>query len=86
LLLPHEVGQRPCYHQRFVVDGTKAEVECGDCHEKLNPMWVLTQLAMRDHRFHEAHERYAEEMRRLDERHRTKCDHCGRMTRIRRRR
>jgi hypothetical protein len=85
LLLPYEVGQRPCFHERFVVDGDKAEVECADCKEKLNPMWVLSRLAQRDHRFHEAHHRYHEQMKRLDERSRTKCRYCGKMTPISRR-
>ena len=86
LLFPHEVGKRDkCYHEQFVVDQAKAEVECGTCGERLNPMWVLQQLTARDSRFHDAHRIYNETMKRLDERVRTKCDHCGKMTRIRRR-
>ena len=40
------------------------------------------QLAQRDHRFHKAHHRYHEQMMRLDERSRTKCRYCGKMTPI----
>lgn len=83
LVFPHEVGKSDgCQHEKFIVDRAKAEVECGACGEKLNPMWVLVQLCGRDRRFHEAHKRYHDEMKRLSERSRTKCDHCGRMTRI----
>jgi ribosomal protein S27E len=85
LLLPFEVGARQCFHKQFLIDAEKAEVECADCHALLNPLWVLAQLAHRDHRFHEAHRRYAEEMKRLEERSRTRCQGCGRMTRISRR-
>lgn len=82
LLAPYEVGKRTCYHDQFVVDATLSTVECAACHEKLDPMWVLAHLCHRDHRFVEAHRRYADEMKRLEERSRTKCDRCGHMTRI----
>jgi Zn finger protein HypA/HybF involved in hydrogenase expression len=86
LLFPYEVGKHTkCYHEKFVVDEAKAEVECGSCGEKLNPMWVLRHLTGRDTRFAEAHRKYHEEMKRLSERERTKCEHCGKMTGISRR-
>jgi hypothetical protein len=86
LLFAYEVGQYDlCSHDRFVIDDKKAEVGCGDCHEKLNPMWVLSVLTSRDHRFHEAHATYNEQMKRLDERTRTKCEWCDKLTRINRR-
>lgn len=71
-----------CFHRRFLVDETKAEVECKDCGEKLNPMWVLRQLAQRENQYHEYHARYHDECKRLAERSKTKCQHCGQMTRI----
>lgn len=71
-----------CWHRRYVVDDKLAEVECADCHEKLNPQWVLQQLANQEHRYHELHARYHDELKRLGERSRTKCQHCGQMTRI----
>ncbi len=84
LLLPYEVGKSKCLHYpgRFIIDTSLAEVTCGDCNEKLNPMWVLGQLAGRDRKFAEAHDTYHEQMKRLDERTRTKCENCGKMTRI----
>jgi hypothetical protein len=86
LVWPHEVGQHTtCFHRKFIVDDAKSEVECAECHEKLNPMWVLKTLCGRDHRFHEAHTRYNDEMKRLAERSYTKCDYCQKMTRISRR-
>lgn len=85
LFMPWEVQSKPCHHQAFVIDHEKSEVECKDCKAKLNPMWVLQQLAARDHRFQAAHLRYHEEMKRLDERTRTKCQHCGKLTRVSRR-
>ena len=71
-----------CFHRRFVVDDTLAEVECADCHEKLSPMWVLRQLAQKENRYHELAARYQDQMKRLAERSRTKCRKCGQMTEI----
>ncbi len=87
LVGPHEVDKQKCMHSpflgaSFVVDASLAEVECSLCHEKLNPMWVLGELTKRDSRFHEAHRRYHEETKRLKERSSTKCQCCGKMTRI----
>ena len=81
------VSQFPtCNHYgSYIVDEAEAEVTCGRCGEKLNPMWVLQQLANKEHQWHRVREQYQEEMKRLDERSRTKCQHCGKMTSISRR-
>lgn len=60
----------------------EAEVECGRCGARLDPVWVLTQLANRESRYVYNRERYNDEMRRLAERSKTACEHCGKMTRI----
>src|SRR5580698_3356207 len=39
-----------CRHGHFLVDDKKDRVECGLCHEMLNPMWVLLQIAHDDSR------------------------------------
>lgn len=88
LVRPYEVAKfGGCLHLfcGYVVDEALAEVECGKCGAKLNPMWVLQRLANEDRRMAESQERYQDEQRRLAERSRTKCDHCGKMTRISRR-
>lgn len=72
-----------CRHNHgYIVDGKLAEVTCAGCKEKLNPIWVLEQLMNKEHRFHELHERYQDEMKRLGTRSKTKCQHCQKMTRI----
>lgn len=86
LVGPYEVGKpRSCDHLmvQYVVSVSDAEVECSRCGGKLNPMWVLAQLATTDRRFFEnAQAAKATEARR-QERRRTKCENCGKMTRIR---
>jgi hypothetical protein len=71
-----------CFHRRYIVDQYAAEVTCGDCGEKLNPYFVLQQLSNKEHHYHELHARYHDELKRINERSRTKCEHCKQMTRI----
>lgn len=66
----------------YLVDNSKDEVECKTCGAKLNPIWVLRQLASHETRWHETSKRYADEMKRLSDRSRTKCEHCHKLTRI----
>lgn len=60
----------------------ETEVECGNCGTRLDPMFVLRRLATEETKFEQNRQRYQDEMRRLSERQRTTCDHCGKMTRI----
>ena len=39
-----------CTHRRFVIDESKTTVQCRDCHQELNPMWLLARLADREDR------------------------------------
>jgi ribosomal protein S14 len=73
---------RPCAHLGFYVDPSKDTVECRDCGEKLNPIWVLTRIANDEGRYVANHKRYQDEMKRLKNRRRTKCRKCGEMTSI----
>jgi Zn finger protein HypA/HybF involved in hydrogenase expression len=77
-----EVAGMKCFHRRFIVDEKAAQCECKDCGEKLNPMWVLVQLSRRENQYHAYHARYHDELKRLSERSKTKCEHCRKMTRI----
>lgn len=77
-----EVHSYACRHARFSVDEKLEQVECTDCKERLSPMFVLIQLCRQENRYHELHARYHDELRRLGERSRTKCQHCGQMTSI----
>lgn len=88
LLGPYEVpGPRGCTHTmvQYYIDPSEAEVTCSRCQTKLNPMWVLGQLATEDRRYAESQKAAKEAQARLADRSRTKCDHCGKMTRISRR-
>lgn len=82
-----------CNHRRVLRNGKfvsvqylirpgETEVECGSCGTKLDPMWVLKVLAGEESEWLRVRSLYQDEMKRLNERKRTKCDHCGKMTRI----
>lgn len=66
----------------YLIRDGETEVECGNCGTKLEPMWVLSRLAHEETDFDHKRKVAAEEMRRLHERSRTQCQHCGQMTRI----
>jgi hypothetical protein len=92
LKVVHSYGEDCNHRYRWngsrMVDATyllregETEVECGLCHTRLDPMFVLRILAGEETQWLRARERYIDEMRRLNERSRTKCEHCGGMTRI----
>lgn len=86
-------GTVGCSHRQYVKDGKirhvryllrdgETEVECSQCGTKLDPMFVLKILAREENSWNETRKRYNEEMKRLGERSRTKCQYCERMTRI----
>lgn len=73
---------RECQHRRFTVDKRLKDVTCRDCGAALDPMYALIQLATQETEYHQLHERYQDELARLGKRQKTKCEHCGEMTRI----
>ena len=71
-----------CRDHAYIIDPELDTVSCGICEKTFNPMSVLEDLARRESKWTYNGERYREEMKRLGERSRTKCKHCGKMTRI----
>ncbi len=82
-----------CDHRSYYADGRmvpvtyglregETEIECGRCHTRLDPMFVLRRLASEETSWKRHREVYIDEMKRLKERSRTKCYHCGKMTEI----
>lgn len=71
-----------CRHGQYEVDSRKPEVECSKCKQKMDPMVVLREMAYKETQWHRTRAFYQEEMKRLEERSRTKCQHCGKLTRI----
>lgn len=72
-----------CRHRNLLVDADKAEVECADCGVKLNPIAMLARFASEQTRWQRAREGMLEERRKLEEKQRCRCEHCGKLTRWR---
>ncbi len=70
---------------QFEVDFNAGKCKCMTCGGEVSPMFVLQQLMKAESRWQTNLERYQDEMRRLKERSRTKCQFCGKMTGISRR-
>lgn len=85
LELVHYDPTAPCSHQRcpYRIKEGEAEVVCGGCGVRLDPMFVLKQLAFQDSIWKQRQEAAVRTAKELHERVRTKCQHCGKMTRIR---
>jgi hypothetical protein len=78
----HVAHGHACRHTHVTVDPTLATLQCNDCKEKLDPIPYIVMLAHHEHRLwvrgaemHAAAELAAQKTR-------TKCEHCGKMTRV----
>ena len=67
---------------QYLIREGEMEVECSLCETKLDPMFVLRRLAHEETQWDRSRKTYHEEMARLKDRQKTKCEHCSKMTRI----
>lgn len=78
-LTPVEPGK--CSHWGpFEIDTKGGQCKCLKCGEPVAPMYVLERLMSQESQWMQTLARYQDEMKRLDERSKTKCRHCGQMT------
>ena len=66
----------------FEVDEKGGKCKCLTCGGEVSPIFVLTRLMKQESRWMRTRLAYMDEMKRLHERERTKCQHCGKQTRI----
>jgi len=82
----YEVASRfrpgACQHTQVEVDEMLAEVKCKCCGERLNPIAVLARLAREESRFEWRRQELDVARKRFEQKTKTTCEHCGRMTRI----
>jgi hypothetical protein len=72
-----------CTHYYVEVDEARNNVVCQKCGIELNPIWVLVRFAREETTWKRARDAAKEERERLEAKQRTKCRHCGEMTKIR---
>ena len=66
----------------FEVDEKAGTCKCLGCGNIVAPIFVLMRLMNLESHWMRTRNAYQEEMKRLSERTRTKCQHCGAITRI----
>ena len=73
-----------CQHFRgpFQVDVKRGTCRCLECQADVSPMFVLEHLMHQESQWMQTRAAYQDEMQRLAARARTKCQHCGQITRI----
>lgn len=81
-LVPVDPGKCSHLNGPFEIDIKGDKCTCKRCGEKVGAMYVLEQLMKQESRWMQILATYQEDMKRLAERSRTKCDHCGKMTGI----
>lgn len=74
---------KKCQHLDVIVDERLAEVKCAKCGIGLNPINVLVRFAREESQWMNNYKAMQEQKRLLDEKQRTKCRHCGKITPIR---
>jgi Zn finger protein HypA/HybF involved in hydrogenase expression len=73
-----------CRHEYgpFEIDERSGKCKCKKCGGDVTPIFVLSELLKIDSLWQRRSETFQDEMKRLSERSRCKCQHCGKMTRI----
>lgn len=82
MLVPPPFGKCIHFNTSFEIDEDAGKCKCLGCGEEVSPMFVLTALMKLESRWMRTRAAYQDEMARLKARERTKCQHCGEMTRI----
>jgi DNA-directed RNA polymerase subunit RPC12/RpoP len=82
MLVP--VSIETCRHMltSYEVDVDAGKCKCLQCGAEVSPIFVLEQLMHKESQWMRTREAYIGEMQRLSERSKTKCQHCGKLTRI----
>jgi hypothetical protein len=73
-----------CQHVHVLVDKKLAQLECADCHAMLNAIEYLWNVACRVAGWDYESSQIAKVRAELEERKKCRCQHCGRMTEIKR--
>jgi ribosomal protein S27E len=76
------VSYKDCRHLHTEIDPKRSEVKCLDCKVLLNPIWLLEQLSREDERLFRRWAELRATIQSMNERTKTKCKHCGKMTPI----
>lgn len=71
-----------CKHRKVTVDEKLSYLKCRDCKETVNPIWWITRLAQEWWRVKNLYEQNRRAAALFEEKQRTRCEHCGRFTKV----
>ena len=74
--------ERKCRHYNVYVDTTLEGIECRDCKERLNPVEWLAFMTEEWERISRLYRLYTEAKALYDEKQKTQCEHCKKITRV----
>lgn len=75
-------NEKRCQHRKVTVDEKLSHIKCRDCKETINPIWWITQLAQKWSRVKALYEKNRAAAKLYEEKQRTRCEHCGRITKV----
>lgn len=82
MLQPVPFNKCTHWNTTFEVDTDAGDCKCLGCGERVTAIFVLRRLMDEESRWNRTRAAYQDEMARLKARERTKCQHCGKQTRI----
>ncbi|GAF68940.1 unnamed protein product [marine sediment metagenome] len=71
-----------CKHLSVLVDEEWGYIECTKCGKHLDPIKLLHKIAVKQNGLNFGITSLKETIKKLENRLRTKCQHCGKMTKI----
>ena len=69
-----------CNHSNYLVDTSLQQVECGNCGEKLNPMYVIEQMCNAESLQRRRLDELKKEVEKTEQKMKCKCNNCNKMT------
>ena len=73
---------KKCKHRNIEIDQSLYYVKCIDCGETIDPVYFLHSLALEENILKWKITELQEELKKLENKKRCKCEHCGKMTRM----
>lgn len=73
---------RECLHYHVDINTDLAEIQCQDCKQRLNPVEWIAFLTEEWERITRLYNLYIEAKKLFDEKQRTRCEHCAKITRV----
>ncbi len=78
----HRRHTEECAHDAIEIDTLKTELTCTKCGTKINPVEWIAMIAEDWSRINWRYQEVARLNKAIDMKRRTKCEHCGKVTKV----